>query len=128
LGPINTIITPTSSYILVIGKSLSGKSTICNLISKNIPGMKYLDMNQVEAEMKKSKSTEEEPFEGEISRYDLYDNLIYRLTANAASGFSGRYVIEADVSMIGKMNDLFSALSGLRDVYGLRDPDLILLA
>jgi adenylate kinase family enzyme len=114
-APIDSILAPTSTYMLVVGKSLSGKSTICNLISKIIPGIKYLDMNQVEAEIRKTMSTEEEPFEGEISRYDLYMNLLNRFTADAASGNPGRYIIEADTNMLVKMNDLFCATNGLRD-------------
>lgn len=63
----NALVTPIPSYSLVIGKSLSGKTTISNLIAKHAPGVKVWSLRAIEAEIKKSKGTEEEPYEGEVT-------------------------------------------------------------
>ena len=63
---IQEIINPKNSYILLTGESLSGKSTVAQLIEKNIAGFRHMDHKVLEEAVKKSKGTEEEPFEGEI--------------------------------------------------------------
>ena len=57
---------PTVDWHLVFGKPLSGKTTVANIMAKNL-GFKLLDYKTFEDKVRKAKSTEEEPFEGDLS-------------------------------------------------------------
>jgi adenylate kinase family enzyme len=59
------------NYSIVIGKPMSGKTHICKLLEKHL-GFKIIDMKVIEEQIKKSKGTEEEPFEGQISSTEIY--------------------------------------------------------
>jgi cytidylate kinase len=51
--------------VLVHGPYLSGKSTVCKLLASKL-GFKIIDWQAFTEKVKKSKGTEEEPFEGEV--------------------------------------------------------------
>lgn len=57
------------------GENLSGKSHVANLITKNIAGIKHFDVKVLEENVKKSKGTEEEPFEGEVMVEELFGEI-----------------------------------------------------
>lgn len=57
---------PVKSYNLIIGKALSGKSTIGSIITKYVSGSKAISVKEIEQMIRKSKGTEEEPYEGDI--------------------------------------------------------------
>lgn len=52
-------------YAIILGLPLSGKTNLANIIAKNF-GYKLIDWKAIEADVRKSKGTEEEPFEGKI--------------------------------------------------------------
>lgn len=55
---------------MVTGRSLSGKTTVVDMMAKLMNG-KIINMTKVAEEVKKSKGTEEEPFEGEVPLSDV---------------------------------------------------------
>jgi broad-specificity NMP kinase len=60
---------------MVTGLPLNGKTTVCKLLEKHF-GLKVIDLVALEAAIKKSKGTEEEPYEGTISEYDMIGEMV----------------------------------------------------
>mmetsp|Transcript_22762 Transcript_22762/g.21969 ORF Transcript_22762/g.21969 Transcript_22762/m.21969 type:complete len:93 (+) Transcript_22762:1534-1812(+) len=83
---IQEIINPKNSYILLTGESLSGKTTVAQAIEKNIAGFKHMEHKALEDAVKKSKGTEEEPFEGEIQPHETYAELLKRIQEDKSQG------------------------------------------
>lgn len=59
-----------SNLVLVCGDILTGRTTVCKYFASQF-GHKLIDYKEVEASVRKSKGTEEEPFEGEIYTNEL---------------------------------------------------------
>jgi hypothetical protein len=66
---------------MVTGRSLSGKSTVADMMAKLNRG-KIIDMSKTAEEVKKSKGTEEEPFEGEVKLEEVQAALVAMVKAN----------------------------------------------
>lgn len=96
---IQEIIEPKVSYILMTGENLSGKTHIANLLTKNLAGFKHFDVKVLIENVKKSKGTEEEPFEGEIQVEEVYGELLKRIREDVMVNGSGmKYLIETEPS------------------------------
>mmetsp|Transcript_3635 Transcript_3635/g.2692 ORF Transcript_3635/g.2692 Transcript_3635/m.2692 type:complete len:337 (+) Transcript_3635:903-1913(+) len=95
-GVIKEIVAPKTDYVLLTGPSLSGKTTLAQLVLKNVSGFKHFDLRVVEEAVKKSKGTEEEPFEGEVPAEELLADLEKQIKADKASGNQFKYLLEPD--------------------------------
>ena len=72
------------NYILVAGKPNSGKTTIANHIAQKFK-YQLIDMKVVQEEIRKSLSTEEEPYEGEIKIQDVEKKIVQMINDGKAS-------------------------------------------
>lgn len=59
-----------TEYGIVVGNQFSGKTTICNLMSKMF-NYHVINMKQIQEEIKQKLGTEDEPFEGEVNITDV---------------------------------------------------------
>jgi predicted AAA+ superfamily ATPase len=64
------IIKKPIKMVFVTGPYLSGKTTVCKLLANKL-GYKIIDWKAFEDKVKKTKGTEEEPFEGEVNPNEL---------------------------------------------------------
>lgn len=60
------IMYPGTNFAVVVGKPLTGKTTVSNLLAKHL-NFKLIDFKVVEEEVKKSMAGEDEAFDGEVS-------------------------------------------------------------
>jgi len=79
-------------YGVVIGKSLTGKTTICKMMADQL-GYKVIDYKTVGDKLKAKLGTEEEPFEGEVPIKDIEKEIGNMI--NAEKGKSAKFVFDA---------------------------------
>ena len=108
---IQQIISQKVSYILLTGENLSGKTTVANTITKNMTGFKHIDFKAIEEAVKKSKGTEEEPFEGEVLPEEVYAGVLKQIEADQKNGLQVKYLIETDPSKLEALANSFSQSS-----------------
>lgn len=63
------------SYGIIMGKGLSGKSSVAQMLGSN-HGFTVLDMKAVADEVKGRLGTEEEPFEGEVPLAEVEKDIV----------------------------------------------------
>ncbi len=66
-------------------------------------------MKNVDAEVKKAKGTEEEPFEGEVNEVELMEYVNKMIVNDKAAGKIVKYIIEVDASYLDKMGYLLTS-------------------
>jgi len=65
----------------VVGKSLSGKSTLSEVMKEKL-NFKIIDMKKIQLEIKKKMGTDEEPFEGEVPIASVEKEILNILSQN----------------------------------------------
>ena len=81
-------------WSIVIGMPYQGRSTLANIISKNL-GYKLIDWKAVEAQVKKSLGTEEEPFEGKVPLAKVEEAVIRLIEKDKRSGQKSQYIFDS---------------------------------
>lgn len=74
-SPLEEILSSRPKCVLVYGRPLSGQTTISNLLSTHL-GYRVLSYKTFEERVKKSKGTDEEPFEGEVPVAEVYQVIL----------------------------------------------------
>jgi hypothetical protein len=87
------MVTPRTYFCAIFGPFLSGKTYLCNLMHKYL-GFKVLDMKVLEEKIKKSRGTEEEPFEGTLGWRDFMDEVQSIWAEDNKSGSTYKYVLD----------------------------------
>jgi hypothetical protein len=68
-------INPKTYFVINVGLINSGKTEIGKDILEKEFKIKYIDCKEVEANIKKKKGTEEEPFEGDVTYLEVADEI-----------------------------------------------------
>lgn len=71
-------------YGVIVGKSLSGKTTISNKLAEMF-GTTILDMKAITGDVKSKLGTEEEPFEGEVPIAKVEEEICRIIDASKSS-------------------------------------------
>lgn len=79
-------------YGIVVGRSLAGKTEICNQMGK-CSGYQVIDMKAIADKLKASLGTEEEPFEGEVPLADV-EKEVARVLNSGQAGVRSRYLFD----------------------------------
>lgn len=66
---------PQVDYSVVLGKPLSGKTSVCNLLAKHL-NFQVIDFKAVEEKVRKGLGTEDEPFEGDVPLPAIAESVI----------------------------------------------------
>jgi len=80
-------------WSIVVGMPFQGRSTLANIIAKNL-GFKLIDWKAVEEQVKKSLGTEEEPFEGKIPLAKVEDAVVQIIERDRKSGNKAQYIFD----------------------------------
>lgn len=90
---IEEILQSKPKCVLVYGRPLSGQSTISNLMATHL-GYKVLNYKNYEEKVKKSKGTDEEPFEGEVPVDEVYEVMKNLMLSMHQTGTKDVFVID----------------------------------
>ena len=88
-----------------MGLMLSGKTFISNLLVKHC-SFTLTDLKVFEEKIKKSKGTEEEPFDGEVDSMELAMALKKAWEEDLKKGLNSRYIID-NINVLKNPNALF---------------------
>ena len=84
---------PSVDWHLVFGKPLSGKTTVASIMAKSL-GFKLIDYKVFEEKVRKAKSTEEEPFEGDLTVEDVATSIENFINEEMNAGKKHVYIID----------------------------------
>lgn len=84
---------PKVDYVVVYGRPLSGKTTVCNLLSKHL-GFKWIDYKVYEELARKKLGTDEEPFEGDVPLDNITEEILNLILTETNSGKRFTYAID----------------------------------
>lgn len=79
--------------VFVYGRPLSGQSTVAKILNKKF-GFKVLDWPTFTEQVKKAKSTDEEPFEGEVPSYEVANAIFDFLSRLSKEQQNQTYVLD----------------------------------
>ena len=78
---------------VIVGRSFSGKSTICDYLNKNF-GWKTIDMKAIAEKIRPTLGTEDEPFEGDVPLKNIEDDIKNLITETRKSGQRTKFVFD----------------------------------
>jgi adenylate kinase family enzyme len=84
---------PKIEYHLVYGRPLSGKTTVSNILAKQL-GFKVFDYKAIEEKVRKTMGTDEEPFEGDVPTDKVNQDIANTIHADAKAGRKMAYVFD----------------------------------
>lgn len=84
---------PKTKYTLILGNMLVGKTSVAKILVNHL-GYKLLDLAIIEEKIKKSKGTEEEPFEGDITEKELADDILKLWEEEKKNEVNCKYVLD----------------------------------
>jgi adenylate kinase family enzyme len=89
---LNELLGEKVDYSVILGRSLSGKSTVCKMLKEHV-GYHIFEMKQVEEELKKKLGTEEEPID-EVPYVEIEKEIIRTVMENKKNGLNKKYVFD----------------------------------
>lgn len=81
------------SYGVVLGRSLSGKTEISQNLSQMVGG-KIISLGAVQDQVKKSMGTDEEPYEGEVSKDKVYEAVLKLISNDRSTNKKFTYIFD----------------------------------